>query len=409
MFVLLLLMSLFGFSHHSRWRSLAAFSSLLSKNLHLKGGGIALVSRATGLSRKAISLGIKQLQEEATINPGRIRRVGGGRKKTVTKDLSLDEDLEQLIEPVTRGDPESPLRWTCKSVRKLASELNRQGHQVSHQLVSELLHELGYSLQANRKTREGGVHPDRNAQFEQINAQSKIFLAQGEPVISVDAKKKELVGDFKNAGREWHPEGEPEEVRVYDFPLPGLGRATPYGVYDLERNMGWVNVGIDHDTAAFAVESIRRWWNEEGKRRYPEAKRLLISADGGGSNGSRVRLWKWELQHLADELGLAITVCHLPPGTSKWNKIEHRLFAWISQNWRGKPLVDYAVIVKLIAATTTEAGLTVQCQLDTNRYPTGCKISDEQMSTLFIVADAFHGEWNYTLFPRTGPIESFIL
>jgi transposase len=382
---------------NERTRRLLAASEAMT----IGRGGITLVSRATGLSRKAISAGIKQLQEEASISPGRIRRVGGGRKKTVTKDLSLDEDLEGLVEPVTRGDPESPLRWTCKSVRKLAVELNRQGHQVSHQLVSELLHELGYSLQANRKTHEGGEHLDRNAQFEQINAQTKIFLAQGEPVISVDAKKKELVGDFKNPGHEWHPEGEAAEVRVYDFPIPDLGRATPYGIYDLERNTGWVNVGIDHDTATFAVESIRRWWNEEGRQKYPETKRLLISADGGGSNGSRVRLWKWELQHLADELGLAITVCHLPPGTSKWNKIEHRLFAWISQNWRGKPLVDDAVIVKLIAATTTEAGLTVQCQLDTNRYPTG--------RTLFIVADAFHGEWNYTLFPRTGSIESFIL
>jgi transposase len=390
---------------NERTRRLLAASEAMT----IGRGGITLVSRATGLSRKAISLGIKQLREEASLSAGRIRRVGGGRKKTVTKDLSLDEDLEGLIEPVTRGDPESPLRWTCKSVRKLAEELNRQGHQVSHQLVSELLHELGYSLQANRKTQEGGEHLDRNAQFEQINAQTKSFLAQGEPVISVDAKKKELVGDFKNGGREWHPEGEPEQVRVYDFPIPGLGRATPYGIYDLERNRGWVNVGIDHDTAAFAVESIRRWWNEEGKQRYPEAKRVLISADGGGSNGSRVRLWKWELQQLADELGLAITVCHLPPGTSKWNKIEHRLFAWISQNWRGKPLVDYAVIVKLIAATTTEAGLTVQCHLDTNTYPTGRKVSDEQMSTLFIVADAFHGEWNYTLFPRIGSIETFIL
>ncbi len=379
-----------------------------SEAMTIGRGGIALVSRATGLSRKAISLGIKQLQQEASISPGRIRRAGGGRKKTVTKDLSLSKDLERLVEPVTRGEPESPLRWTCKSVRQLATELSRQGHQISHQLVSELLHERGYSLQANRKTREGGSHPDRNAQFEQINAQAKNFLAQGEPVISVDAKKKELVGDFKNPGREWHPEGEAEEVRVYDFPLPGLGRATPYGIYDLECNAGWVNVGIDHDTAAFAVESIRQWWKKEGRQRYPEAKRLLISADGGGSNGSRVRLWKWELQHLADEIGLAITVCHLPPGTSKWNKIEHRLFAWISQNWRGKPLVDYAIIVKLIAATTTEAGLTVQCQLDTNRYPTGRKISDEEMSTLFIVADTFHGEWNYTLFPRTGSIESFI-
>jgi transposase len=390
---------------NERTRRLLAASEAMT----IGRGGITLVSRATGLSRKAISLGIKQLQEKTSIREGRIRSIGGGRKKTVSKDLSLDEDLEGLVEPVTRGDPESPLRWTCKSVRTLAAELNRQGHQVSHQLVSELLHELGYSLQANRKTREGSEHLDRNAQFEHLNAQTRLFLAQGEPVISVDAKKKELVGDFKNAGREWHPEGEPEQVRVYDFPIPGLGRATPYGIYDLEHNSGWVNVGIDHDTAAFAVESIRQWWNEEGKQRYPEAKRLLISADGGGSNGSRVRLWKWELQQLADELGLAITVCHLPPGTSKWNKIEHRLFAWISQNWRGKPLVDYAVIVKLIAATTTEAGLTGECHLDTNTYPTGRKISDEQMSTLFLVADPFHGEWNYTLFPRTGSIETFIL
>jgi transposase len=390
---------------NERTRRLLAASEAMT----IGRGGITLVSRATGLSRKAISLGIKQLQEQTSISPGRIRSAGGGRKKTVSKDLSLDEDLEGLVEPVTRGDPESPLRWTCKSVRKLAEELSRQGHQVSHQLVSELLHELGYSLQANRKTHEGGQHLDRNAQFEQINAQTKSFLAQGEPVISVDAKKKELVGDFKNAGREWHPEGEPEQVRVYDFPISGLGRATPYGIYDLEHNRGWVNVGIDHDTAAFAVESIRQWWHQEGKQRYPDAKRLLISADGGGSNGSKVRLWKWELQQLADELGLAITVCHLPPGTSKWNKIEHRLFAWISQNWRGKPLVDYAMIVKLIAATSTEAGLTVECHLDTNTYPTGRKISDEQMSTLFLVADTFHGEWNYTLFPRTGSIETFIL
>jgi transposase len=390
---------------NERTRRLLAASEAMT----IGRGGITLVSRATGLSRKAISLGIKQLQEKTSISPGRIRSAGGGRKKTVSKDLSLDEDLERLVEPVTRGDPESPLRWTCKSVRTLAAELKRQGHQVSYQLVSELLHELGYSLQANRKTREGGEHLDRNAQFEQINAQTTSFLAQGEPVISVDAKKKELVGDFKNAGREWHPEGEPEQVRVYDFPIPGLGRATPYGIYDLEHNSGWVNVGIDHDTAAFSVESIRQWWNEAGQPRYPEAKRLLISADGGGSNGSRVRLWKWELQHLADEIGLAITVCHLPPGTSKWNKIEHRLFAWISQNWRGKPLVDYAVIVKLIAATTTEAGLTVECRLDTNMYPTGRKVSDEEMSTLFLVPDDFHGEWNYTLFPRTGSIESFIL
>jgi len=327
----------------------------------------------------------------------------------VSKDPSLREDLERLVEPLTRGDPESPLRWTCKSVRKLAEELIRQGHQVSHQLVSEVLHELGYSLQANRKTREGGDHPDRDAQFEYINAQAASFLAAGEPVVSVDAKKKELVGYFKNAGREWCPQGEPEQVRVYDFPIRGLGRATPYGVYDLGQNAGWVNGGMDHDTATFAVESIRRWWNAVGQDQYPEAKRLLISADGGGSNGSRVRLWKWELQQLADETGLSITVCHLPPGTSKWNKIEHRLFAWISQNWRGKPLTSYAVILKLIAATTTEAGLTVQCQLDTNTYPAGRKLSDEEMATLSLLPDVFHGEWNYTIQPRIAQIDTIIL
>jgi transposase len=372
-------------------------------------GGISAVSRATGLSRKAISQGIKELQGKGGTTEGRIRRSGGGRKTTVSKDPSLREDLERLVEPVTRGDPESPLRWTCKSVRKLATELSLRGHHVSHQLVSELLHELGYSLQANRKTREGGDHPDRDAQFAYVNAQAERFLAAGEPVVSVDAKKKELVGDFKNPGREWRPQGDPEEVRVYDFPIAGLGRATPYGVYDLGQNAGWVNVGMDHDTAAFAVESLRRWWNAVGQEQYPEAKRLLISADGGGSNGSRVRLWKWELQQLADETGLAITVCHLPPGTSKWNKIEHRLFAWISQNWRGKPLTSYAVILRLIAATTTEAGLTVQCQLDTHTYPAGRKVSDEEMATLSLWPDTFHGEWNYTIRPRTAQIDTIIL
>jgi len=266
--------------------------------------------------------------------------------------------------------------------------------------VSELLHELGYSLQALRKTREGGEHPDRDGQFEHLNAQAAASLSAGEPAVSVDAKKKELVGDFKHPGRAWHPQGEAEDVRVDDFPMKGLGRATPYGVYDLGRNAGWVNVGIDHETAAFAVQSIRSWWNQVGQQQYPEAKRLLISADGGGSNGSRVRLWKWELQQLADETGLAITVCHLPPGKSLWNKIEHRLFAWISQNWRGKPLVSYAVILQLIAATTTETGLTVQCQLDTTSYPAGRKVSDEEMATLSIQPDAFHGEWNYTISPR---------
>jgi transposase len=383
---------------NERARRLVAASEAMA----LGWGGISAVSRATGLSRKAISHGIKELQEEEGRGEGRIRRTGGGRKSTVSKDASLREDLERLVESVTRGDPESPLRWTCKSLRKLAEDLRKRGHQVSHELVSQLLHELGYSLQANRKTREGGDHPDRNAQFEHVNAQAEVFLAAGEPVVSVDAKKKELVGDFKNPGREWAPQGQPEEVRVYDFPIAGLGRATPYGVYDLGQNAGWVNVGMDHDTAAFAVESIRRWWAGVGQHQYPEAKRLLISADGGGSNGSRVRLWKWELQQLADETGLTITVCHLPPGTSKWNKIEHRLFAWISQNWRGKPLTSYAVILQLIAATMTEAGLTVQCQLDTHSYPTGRKISDEEMATLSIWPDSFHGEWNYTILPRTA-------
>jgi transposase len=381
---------------NERTRRLVAASEAIT----LGRGGISAVSRATGLSRQVISQGIKELQDEEPTSSGRIRRKGGGRKKLVEKDPQLGVDLEHLVEPVTRGDPESPLRWTSKSVRKLAKELSEQGHQVSHELVSQLLYQLGYSLQANRKTLEGGTHPDRNAQFEYINTQAKAFLAAGEPVLSVDAKKKELVGDFKNGGHEWRPKGEPEEVRVYDFPLKELGRVTPYGIYDQGHNTGWVNVGIDHDTAAFAVESIRRWWNSVGKQQYPSAKRLLITADGGGSNGSRVRLWKWELQQLADEIGLGISVCHFPPGTSKWNKIEHRLFAWISENWRGKPLVSYAVILKLIAATTTEAGLTVQCQLDTNTYPTGRKVSDEEMTTLSLQQDLFHGEWNYTILPR---------
>jgi transposase len=385
---------------NERTRRLVAASEAMT----MGWGGISAVSRATGLSRQVISQGIKELQNEEPTREKRIRRKGGGRKKLVEKDPHLWEDLERLVEPVTRGDPESPLRWTSKSVRKLAKELSEQGHQVSHEVVSQLLYHLGYSLQANRKTLEGGTHPDRNAQFEHINTQARAYLAAGEPVLSVDAKKKELVGDFKNGGHEWRPCGEPEQVRVYDFPLKDLGRVTPYGIYDQGQNAGWVNVGIDHDTAAFAVESIRRWWNEVGQQQYPLAKRLLITADGGGSNGSRVRLWKWELQQLADEIGLCISVCHFPPGTSKWNKIEHRLFAWISQNWRGTPLVSYAVILKLIAATTTEAGLIVQCQLDTNIYPTGLKVSDEEMAALSLQPDLFHGEWNYTILPRTASI-----
>lgn len=387
-----------------RTRRLFAANEALS----LGWGGISAVSRATGLSREVITDGIQELQGETPAEEGRVRRKGGGRKSNVSKDPKLSEDLERLVEPVTRGDPESPLRCTSKSVRKLAKELQGMGQQVSHELVSALLHGLGYSLQANRKTQEGATHPDRDAQFEHLNAQAAVFLAAGEPAVSVDAKKKERGGDFKNPGREWHLQGAAEQVRVYDFPIKGLGRATPYGVYDLGRNAGWVNVGIDHDTAAFAVESMRRWWNEVGREQYPQAQRLLISADGGGSNGSRVRLWKWELQPLADQTGLAITVCHLPPGTSKWNKIEHRLFAWISQNWRGKPLSSYAVILQLIAATTTEAGLTVPCQLDTKSSPAGRKVSDEEMATLSIPPDSFHGEWNYTILPRAALVDNVI-
>ena len=372
-----------------------------SEALAIGWGGITAVSRATALSRKVIQLGIKELTGTLpSAAPGRIRRPGGGRKKTVEADQSVRTDLERLVEPVTRGDPESALRWTCKSVRNLAAELRERGHQVSHQWVAERLHDLGYSLQANRKTREGSDHPDRDAQFRHINATAEGFLAAGDPVISVDTKKKELVGDFKNAGREWQPRGQPEEVRVYDFVIPELGRVSPYGVYDVASNAGWVNVGIDHDTAAFAVESIRRWWQQAGKQRYPQAPRLLITADGGGSNGSRVRLWKWELQRLADETGLTISVCHFPPGTSKWNKVEHRLFAFISQNWRGKPLISYAVILSLIAATTTATGLTVESLLDTQIYPAGIKVTDEEMATIQLERDAFHGEWNYTISPH---------
>jgi Rhodopirellula transposase DDE domain len=367
-------------------------------------GGITHVAEATGLSREALMAGIAELQTpaEARLPVERIRRAGGGRKRTVDTDPTLRADLERLVDPVTRGDPESPLRWTLKSVRTLAAELQAQGHQVSRQLVLGLLHELNYSLQGNRKTLEGGDHPDRNAQFMHLNARVAAQLAAGEPAISVDTKKKELVGPFKNGGRAWQPAGQPEAVRVHDFVDPVLGRASPYGVYDLAKNIGWVNVGIDHDTASFAVESIRRWWEQLGRTVYPQATRLLITADGGGSNGSRVRLWKLELQRLADETGLTSQVCHLPPGTSKWNKIEHRLFAFITQNWRGKPLVSYEVIVSLIAATTTTTGLHVHCELDGNAYPTGRKVTDEQLARVRIERDPFHGEWNYTIRPTVA-------
>jgi transposase len=371
-------------------------------------GGISAVARATGVSRRAIAQGLKELAAPAANPSKRIRRPGGGRKRTVTKDTTLLQDLEQLVEPLSRGDPESPLRWTCKSVRRLADELQRQGHSVSHELVANLLQELGYSLQANRKTREGMAHPDRNAQFEHIQAEVQAFQRAGQPVISVDTKKKELVGDFKNGGRELCPQGDPELVRVHDFVIPELGKVAPYGVYDVTHNLGWVNVGIDHDTAAFAVASIRRWWQRMGQPRYPRAQQVLITADGGGSNGSRVRLWKIELQKLADETGLEISVCHLPPATTKWNKIEHRLFSYISQNWRGKPLISHAVIVNLIAATTTKTGLTVQCELDTQAYPAGIVVTDAELAQVNLQRNDFHGEWNYTISPRTRQDDTFI-
>jgi len=350
-------------------------------------GGIAAVAMATGVAPSTIGRGLKELAQDEPSE--RIRRPGAGRKRTVSKDPTLLPDLEVLVEPTTRGDPESPLRWTCKSLRRLAQVLQAQGHAVSRTLVGHLLNEAGYSLQGNRKTTEGDSHPDRDAQFGYINTQVTTALAEQQPVISVDTKKKELVGDFRNNGREYRPQGNPEEVRVHDFLIKELGRAVPYGVYDLAANSGWVSVGVDHDTAAFAVNSIRQWWLTVGRARYPQASRLLITADGGGSNGSRVRLWKRELQKLANELGIDIVVSHLPPGTSKWNKIEHRLFSFISQNWRAKPLVSYRVIVELISATTTKTGLTVRCQLDTGQYPSGIVVSDAEMAALNIKRAGF--------------------
>jgi hypothetical protein len=372
-------------------------------------GGISLVARATGVSRRAITEGLHELESGLTKVPStgapRVRQPGGGRKKITAKDPALLPALEALVEPTTRGEPTSPLRWTCKSLRQLASELQTQGHGVSHRVVGDLLHTLGYSLQANAKTAEGSSHPDRNAQFAFLGARTKSVLAAGNPVISVDTKKKELVGDFKNRGREYRPKGEPQQVRVHDFVVPELGRANPYGVYDVGQNQGWVSVGVDHDTAAFAVESIRRWWRLMGAPLYPRATELQIMADGGGSNGSRVRLWKVELQKLAEELGFPIRVCHLPPATSKWNKIEHRLFSFISLNWSGQPLMSHEVIVSLIKATTTRKGLKVDAAIDPNLYPAGLKVSDEEMSRLNLTRDPFHGDWNYTLAPRQQQLQ----
>jgi len=356
-------------------------------------GGVSAVVRATGSSFRTVSRAVAELSGTEPLAEGRIRKAGGGRKPIEELHPEVLDALDYLLEPLTRGDPESPLRWTCKSTRALAAELREQGFDIHHVKVSELLAANGYSLQANRKVIEGGDHPDRNAQFEHINAQAAAFQAAGDPVISVDAKKKELVGNYKNGGREWHVKGDAPKVGVYDF-IGELGKVTPYGVYDLGRNEAWVSVGTDHDTAAFAVASIRTWWMTMGKPAYPQAKRLLINADGGGSNGSRNRLWKVELQRFANETGLEITVSHFPPGTSKWNKIEHRLFSRISQNWRGRPLTDHETIIGLIGSTTSQSGLVVRAGLDTGSYPTGLKTSDAQMDSVSIARDMFHGEWD---------------
>jgi hypothetical protein len=368
-------------------------------------GGISRVAEATGMTHVTIRAGLRQLrQPTATLDPPgparRVRRPGGGRKPLTHHDPGLMRALEALVEPLTRGDPQSPLRWTCKSAAKLAAELTRQGHTVSPRSVNTLLGQLGYSLQSNRKTREGNGHPDRNAQFEHINRRVQSYQRRGQPVVSVDTKKKELVGDFKNGGREWQPKGRPEEVRIHDFPDPKLGKAIPYGVYDLAADTGWGSVGVDHDTAEFAVETLRRWWRHMGRPMYPGATQLLITADGGGSNRSRCRLWKVKLQELADETGLRITVCHFPPGTSKWNKIEHRMFCHITQNWRGRPLVDHEVVVNLIGSTTTETGLEIRAELDGRTYAIGREVTKHQMDSLSIRREKFHGDWNYTIRPR---------
>ncbi|GAC1470734.1 MAG: hypothetical protein NVSMB9_16140 [Isosphaeraceae bacterium] len=368
-------------------------------------GGIAAVALATGLSHTTIGLGHCEVQGDPdrpalAHSPQHVRSPGGGRKAAKQVDRTLLTDLETMVDPVTRGDPQSPLRWTCKSTRKLAEQLRQQGHKVGYRTVAALLGQLGYSLQSNRKTKEGSSHPDRNAQFEYISDQVRRFQRRGQPVVSVDTKKKELVGDFKNGGREYQPEGHPEEVKVHDFEDKQLGKAIPYGVYDLTANRGWVSVGIDHDTARFAVETLRRWWANMGSSAYPGARELLVTADSGGSNGSRVRLWKLAVQELSDATGLRIKVCHLPPGTSKWNKIEHRMFCHITENWRGRPLRSLEVIVNLIGNTRTEAGLKIEATLDTNSYPKGIEVSDEEMARLKIKRDEFHGDWNYTISPR---------
>ena len=364
-------------------------------------GGISAVSRATGITHVTIRRGIAELDRGLSPGEGRIRRPGAGRPPTLERDPELRAALARLVNPVTRGDPMSLLRWTSLSTRNISKVLNSEGHSTSHRMVAALLHEMGYSLQGNRKSKESASHPERNAQFEYISRSVTAQMAAGAPAISVDAKKKENVGDFKNGGKEWRPKGKPETVRTHDFMIKELGKVAPYGVYDLTRNQGWVSVGVSHDTGAFAVASIGQWWQRMGKMAYPEAKSLLVTADSGGSNGARTRLWKWELQKLADKIGLAISVCHFPPGTSKWNKIEHRMFCFITQNWRGRPLLSHAVIVSLIGATRTSTGLKIRCCLDRKFYPKGVEVTDEQMNLIKIEPSDFHGEWNYTIRPRT--------
>src|SRR6516164_745881 len=366
-------------------------------------GGVSLMARISGLARSTIYQGRTDIRDRVSAPAGRVRQEGGGRKKKSVEDPTLAPDLKAIVESVTRGDPTQPLLWTSRSLRNLVSELAKKRHRDSPTVVGDLLRGMGYSLQANRKTKEGNQHIDRDAQFQYINKQATAFLKANEPIISVDTKRKELVGVFKNNGRELRPKGSPELVNVHDFIDPKLKRAVPYGIYDITNNLGWVSVGTDHDTATFAVNTIRRWWRAMGRKRYPHARQLMVTADGGGSNGYRVRLWKVELQMLSDELKLPITVCHLPPGTSKWNKIEHRLFSFITINWRGKPLLSYRTIVQLIAATTTDAGLKVRAILDENKYPKGVKVTDAQLAAVNLTRHGFHGEWNYTICPNRKP------
>ncbi len=363
-------------------------------------GGVSTVFRATGVNRNTIMKGIKELENKNSFEPNRLRKKGGGRKKITRKNPKLEKEILEIVEPVSKGDPENPLRYTTKSVRNLQNEIEKRGYKISYPSIAGILHENGFSLQANKKTIEGKQHPDRNAQFEFINQDVKAQIAKKEPVISVDAKKKELVGNFKNNGKVWESKGNPTPVNVHDYEDKILGKVAPYGVYDIDKNKGWVSLGIDHDTAEFAVESIRKWWMKIGKSKYEKAKTLTITADSGGSNSYRTRLWKFELQKLSNQTGLIIRVRHFPPGTSKWNKIEHRLFSFISKNWRGKPLLTHAIIINLISATKTESGLEVKCMLDKNSYPTGIKISDGEYAKIKIIPEKFHGDWNYTIKPQ---------